>query len=401
MPGHWIAGLCATAAIAIGAASCERAPDTIRIGFPMTLSGAGALFGEPTVTGARMFVDEVNARGGVLGQPLELIVRDTKGNADEAVRVSRELILREEVDFLVGTLSSAEGPAVSPIARENGVLFIAPITKADILTAPENLHPFVIRTASTTTTEGRSAAEILARWPEVRRVGTIGYDYAYGQEITQAFVEHLARLRPDIEIVDQQWPKLTEQDYTPFINAQLSRTPDAVFSSLWGGGFLTFAKQAGPLRYFDALNHRFVGAGESGSIETTRSMGDDYPVGIWANAYDVFNWEAGAPAGHAAFIARLREYSNEEYPSSWGLVGYMGIQALVAGIERAGTTESEAVARAMLGVSYDTPIGTQTIDPETHSANRGQFWGKMIADPRYPFPVMSEIVYVDPSTLVR
>ena len=88
----------------------------IKVGFPMILSGPGALFGEPALKGAKMFEDEINAKGGVLGRKIQLVERDTKGNADEAVRVSRELVLKENVDFLVGTLTSAEGPAVSPVA---------------------------------------------------------------------------------------------------------------------------------------------------------------------------------------------------------------------------------------------------------------------------------------------
>jgi len=387
--------------LAVTMVALAAAPQSvIKVGFPMTLSGTGAIFGEPTAKGAQMFVDEINARGGVLGRRLQLIVRDTKGTAEEAVRVSRELILRESVDFLVGTFSSAEGPAVSPIARENRVLFITPVTKTEMLTSPANLHPYVIRTASTTNIEGRSAAELMAKWKGVTRVATMSYDYAYGQDITRAFVAHLKKLRPDIQVVDQQWPKLTEQDYTPFINAQLSRKPQAVFASLWGGGFLTFAKQARPLGYFKALQNNFIGAGEAGSIETARSMGADYPVGIWANSYDVFNWGAAAPQSHRDFIARLQKYTNDPHPSSWPLVGYMAMQALVAGIERAKSIDSTQVAKAMLGLTYQTPIGPQTIRAKDHSANRGQFWGKMIKDPKYPFPVMSEITYVDPLPLM-
>jgi branched-chain amino acid transport system substrate-binding protein len=396
-------GICTSAAAALmlpfAAQAQAQAQKPIRVGFPMILSGGGALFGEPTVRGAQMFVEETNAKGGVLGRPLELVVRDTKGNADEAVRVSRELILKDNVDFLVGTLTSAEGPAVSPIARENRIVFIAPITKTDMLTAPKNLHPYVFRTASTTTTEGRSGAEVMAQWKDVRRVATLGYDYAYGQDVTKSFVEHLKKLRPDIEIVDQQWPKLGEQDYTPFINAQMARKPDAVFSSLWGGGFLTFAQQARPVRYFESLNHRFIGAGEAGSIETTKTMGADYPVGIWANSYDVFNWEAG-PQSHKDWIARLKTYTKEEHPSSWPLVGYMAMQALAAGIERAKALDSDKVAKALLDISYETPLGKQTIRAKDHNANRGQFWGRMVKDPKYPFPVMTDITYVDPLRLM-
>ena len=168
------------------------------------------------------------------------------------MRVSRELILKDNVEFLVGTLTSAEGPAVSTIAKENKIVFIAPIPKTDQLTAPANLHPYVFRTASNTTIEGRTAAEIIAKWP-VKRVATIAPDYAYGQDVAKAFVEHIKKLRPDVEIVDQQWPKLGEADYTPFINAQMGKKPEAVFSALWGGHFLTFAKQAKPLSYFDCI----------------------------------------------------------------------------------------------------------------------------------------------------
>lgn len=378
-------------ALPLGAA----AQSTIKIGFPMILSGPGALFGEPTVKGAQMLVDEVNARGGVAGKKLQLVVRDTKGNADEAVRVTRELILRENVDFVVGTLTSAEGPAVSPIAKENKIVFIAPITKTDQLTAPANLHPYVFRTAATTTTEGRSAAEVMAKWKHVKSVGTISYDYAYGQDVTKSFVEHLKKLRPDIQIVDQQWPKLGEQEYTPFINAQMGRKPDAIFSSLWGGGFVTYAKQAKPVGLFDAVKYNFVAAGEAGSVESAKAMGQDYPFGIWGNSYDVFNWEGGSKA-HKDYIARIKAYTKEEVPSSWPLVGYMAMQALVAGIQKANSTNSDKVAAALKGVSWDSPIGKQTIRAKDHNANRGQFWGKMQKDPKYPFAIMTQIQYVDP-----
>jgi branched-chain amino acid transport system substrate-binding protein len=371
------------------------AQKTVKVGFPMILSGPGALFGEPALRGAQMFVEELNAKGGVLGRKIELVPRDTKGNADEAVRVSRELILKDNADFLVGTLTSAEGPAVSTIARENKIVFIAPIPKTDQLTAPANLHPYVFRTASTTTIEGRTAAEIVAKWP-VKRVGTISPDYAYGQDVTKAFVEHIKKLKPDIEIVDQQWPKLGEADYTPFINAQMGKRPEAVFSSLWGGHFVTFAKQAKPLKYFEALNSNFIAAGEGASIESTRSMGADYPVGIWGNAYDAFNWESAPPA-HKDYIARLKAYTKEEHPSSWPITGYIAMQVLTEAIKKANSTDSDTVAKVLLDLTVDTPIGKQTIRAKDHNANRGQVWGKTAMNPKYPFAVMQDIMYIDPA----
>jgi branched-chain amino acid transport system substrate-binding protein len=382
-----------TLALALPFAADAQKP--IKVGFPMIMSGPGALFGEPASKGAQMFVEETNAKGGVLGRKLELIIRDTKGNPDEAVRVSRELILKDNVDFLVGTLTSAEGPAVSVVAKENKVVFIAPIPKTDQLTAPDKLHPYVFRVSANTTMEGRSAAEIVAKWA-VKRIATISPDYAYGQDVTKSFVEHLKKVAPKMEIVDQQWPKLGEGDYTPFINAQLAKKPDAVFSSLWGGHFLTFAKQAKPLGYFDAVKYNVMAVGEAGSPESTKTMGADYPVGIWGNSYDAFYWPEGPPA-HRDFIARLSKYTKEEYPSSWPIQGYIGMQFLAEGIKKAGSTDSDKVAKALLGLTIDSPIGKQTIREKDHQANRGQLYGKTVKDPKYPFAIMKPVVYVDPT----
>ena len=121
-------------------ASAETA---IKVGFPIILSGPGALFGEPALKGAQMFVEEINAKGGVLGRKLELLERDSKASADEAVRLARELIIKENVDFLSGTLTSAEAPAVSTIAKENKIVFIAPTSKTvqlDFANKPAPLH---------------------------------------------------------------------------------------------------------------------------------------------------------------------------------------------------------------------------------------------------------------------
>lgn len=381
-------------AVLLAAPLTAHAQKPIKVGFPMIMSGPGALFGEPATKGAQMFVDEINGKGGVLGRKIELLVRDTKGNADEAVRVSRELILKENVDFLVGTLTSAEGPAVSVVAKENKIVFIAPIPKTDQLTAPDKLHPYVFRVASTTTIEGRTAADLMSKW-NVKRIATISPDYAYGQDVTKTFVESIKKLKPDVEIVDQQWPKLGEADYTPFISAQMAKKPDAVFSSLWGGHFVTFAKQAKPLGYFDAIKYNFFGGGEAGSPETAKAMGNDYPFGIWGNSYDAFYWHDGPPA-HKDYVARISKYLKDDHPSSWAIQGYIGMEALAEAIKKAGSTDSDKVSKALMDLTIDTPHGKLTIRAKDHNANRAQLYGKMVKDAALGFAVMRPAVYVDP-----
>jgi branched-chain amino acid transport system substrate-binding protein len=368
--------------------------EPVKIGVLHSLSGTMAISEVSLRDVVLMAVEEINARGGVLGRKLELITRDSKGDANEAVRQARELILKDNVDFLVGTLTSAEGPAVSVVAKENKVVFIAPIPKTDQLTAPDKLHPYVFRISANTTMEGRSAAEIVAKWP-VTRVATMSFDYAYGQDVTKAFVDHLKKIKPSVQIVDQQWPKLGEQDYNPFINAQMAKKPEAIFSSIWGGFFVTYSKQAKALGMFDAIKYNFIGVGEAGSPETTKSMGADYPVGIWGNSYDAFYW--GETPAHKDYTARLSKYLKDEYPSSWAIQGYTGMQFLAEAIKKANSTDSDKVAKALLGLTIDTPIGKQTIREKDHQANRGQLYGKTVKDPKYPFPIMKPVTYVDPT----
>jgi branched-chain amino acid transport system substrate-binding protein len=168
-----------------------------------------------------------------------------------------------------------------------------------------------------------------------------------------------------------------------------------VFSSLWGGHFVTFAKQAKPLGYFDAIKYNFMGVGEAGSPESTKSMGKDYPVGIWGNSYDAFYWDAG-PAAHKEYTARLAKFLSDQQPSSWPIQGYIGMQFLVEAINKAKSTDSDKVSAALRGLTVNTPVGPMTIRAKDHNATRGQIYGRTVMDEKYPFAIMKPAQYVAP-----
>jgi branched-chain amino acid transport system substrate-binding protein len=385
------------AAVAAGLPFAAGAADSIKIGFPIPLSGPAAVYGAPILKGAEMAVAEINAKGGVLGRKIEILSRDSKANADEAVRLARELIIKNNVDFLIGTLTSAEAPAVSTIAKENKIVFLSPSAKTMKLTAPENLHPYIFRIASNTDIEGQAGAQIMASWKDIKTVATIAPDYAYGRDAIAAYTAEMKKLRPDIQIVDQQWPKLGEPDFTAFITAQMSKKPDAVYCDFFGGDFVTLAKQAVPLGYFKAINNRLADGGEVGVIDEAVALGDDYPLGIWTDTYDPVIWTGKEPAEHKAFEDRLRAFMKSDTGSGWAIMGYNGVTALVAGITKAGGTDSDKVAAALAGLTFDTPTGKLTFNAKTHESESGEFWGEMVKDPKYPFAIIKDPVYRNPN----
>jgi branched-chain amino acid transport system substrate-binding protein len=390
------------AGLAAGLLPIAAAADsTVKIGSPMPLSGPASVYGVPIIKGAEMAVAEINAKGGVLGRKLELLERDSKANADEAVRLARELIIKNNVDFLIGTLTSAEAPAVSTIAKENKIVFIAPTSKTVQLTSPANLHPYIFRLASNTDIDGRTGASIIAAWKEVKRVATIAPDYAYGHDAVTAFVDYIKKARPDIEIVDQQWPKLGQSDFTPFITAQMGKKPDAIFCEVFGGDFVTLAKQAAPLGYFKAINNRLVDGGEVGTTDEALALGADFPYGIWSDAYDPVIWPENEPPEHKVFSDNLKAFTKEPYASGWAIMGYSSVIALVEGIKKAGSSDSDKVSAALAGLSFDTPVGKRTFNAKTHETEMGEFWGQMVKDDRFPFAIIKDPKYLSQGPFVN
>jgi len=230
----------------------------------------------------------------------------------------------------------------------------------------------------------------MARWKDVKTVATIAPDYAYGRDAVAGFIASTKKLRPDIQIVDQQWPKLGEPDFTAFITAQMGKKPDAVMCAVFAGDFVTFSKEATPLGYFKAINNRLVDGAEVGTVDEAQALGADYPYGILSDAYDPVIWTGNEPSAHKEFIEHLRAFTKSQYGSGWSIMGYESIVALVDGIKKADSTDSNKVAAALLGMTFDTPVGKRTFSAKSHETFSPEYWGVMVKDAAYPFAVMKD-----------
>ncbi len=134
--------------------------EPIKIGALSPTSGSAAVFGVPAMIGHDMAVEEINAAGGLLGRQLVTVPRDTKLKPASASAAAKELITKEGVDVLVGSLSSAVGLALAEVARTEKVVLVVSIAKTIQLSTTKK-HDYVFRTAANTDTEGRGFARVV------------------------------------------------------------------------------------------------------------------------------------------------------------------------------------------------------------------------------------------------
>src|SRR5262245_52330642 len=226
-------------------------PKPVKIGLLYSLSGLAAVYTEGTVIGHQIAAEEINAKGGIKGRKIEYVIRDDKLKPGEAVKEFRRMVTRDQVDFVMGVISSGVALAVSEVAKEMKVLFVDTIAQTSALTEEQG-HPYVIRTNTNSTIIGRTAALAAAKgkW---KTFYFIGPDYEWGHVVNGDFWEFIQRKRPGVSKIGDLWPKLGERDFSSHITAMINAKPDAVFSSLWGGDLIAFIKQAKTYGFFDKI----------------------------------------------------------------------------------------------------------------------------------------------------
>ncbi len=379
--------LVATATAAVLTAGAVQA-DEIRIGVLYPIAGTGAVYGEPAMHGHNMAVDELNAAGGILGKKIVSFARDTKLKPAAASAAAKELITKDDVNVLVGGLSSAVGLAISEVARQEGVVYVATIPKTIKLTT-EKRHDHVFRTASHTDFEGDAMGQIVAKLG-LKKICDIQLDYAYGHDLAAGIEKGLKRHAPDAEKVLDLRVKLGATDYNAFISQIMGAGCDGVTSGLWGSHFVNFAQQGSPFGLFNQI--KYISGGEIASHEIAGKMKGDYPDNVWSNTYEL--WYHHHDPSHVAFQEALAERSGTKETAMWPVLAYIGVKFIAAAAEKAGSMDADALAAALKGMSISTPVGPRTIDPETHQADTGQFWGPMVKKEGVDYRVM------DPVTLI-
>ena len=366
-PNRRLAILATLSATALSLASVAQAQGggTIRIG-EINSYKAQPAFLEPYKKGMELAVEQINAAGGVNNQKLELITRDDNANPGDAVRAAEELVSREQVHVLTGSFLSHIGLALTDFAKQKKFFFLAaePLTDKIVW---ENGNHYTFRLRPSTWMQVAMLIPDAARQKK-KRWALVYPNYEYGQSAAATFKKLLKEKDPDVEFVAEQAPPLGKLDAGSVVQALADAKPDAIFNVLFGADLSKFVREGNTRGLF---KDRTVVSLLTGEPEYLDPLKDEAPNGWIVTGYPWYGIDTPA---HKAFLDAYQKKWND-HPRLGSVVGYSAIRSLAAGIEKAGSTNTEKLIGAFEGLQVETPFGPITYRALDHQSTMGAYVG--------------------------
>ncbi|MEI6720992.1 MAG: ABC transporter substrate-binding protein [Betaproteobacteria bacterium] len=325
-------------------------------------------FLDPYKKGWELALEEINKSGGVLGRKIEVISRDDNGNTGDAVRVAEELISRENVSVLMGTFPSNVGLAVSNLAAQRKMVFIAaePLTDK-IVWENGNRYTFRLRPS----TYMQTAMLIPDAVKLKKQKWAIVYpNYEYGQSATLWFKKLMQQKQPGVQFVSEQAPPLGKIDAGAVVQALVDAKPDAIFSSLFGPDLQKFVRE-GHIR--GLFKNTVVFNLLAGEPEYLDPLKDETPEGWYVTGYP---WNEIKTPAHQKFLAAYQA-KYKDYPRLGSVVGYSTMYTVANAIKKAGSVDTEKLIAALKGLEMDTPIGPIVYRAVDNQSTMGAYVGKL------------------------
>ena len=357
----------------------------IKVGIVDTYSGPPAVYGNDALNGFKMAVEEINKEG-VLGGKIEFTTRDEKFKPDIAISMAKELVMRENVDVLVGTINSGAALAISEaVAKAEKVPFIVWISKSEKITG-ELGHRYVFSAAENTAMAGKAGGVGLAKRP-YKKYWIAGEDYEYGHAIADAVWRYLKAAKPDVEKIGESWWKIGEPDLVPYLTAIEAAKPDAVIFCTGGSGMTNCIKQINatgfskkiPSWFHTAIDHAVLkplGAEAPDGVMGTIQYLFYYPQTPENKAFaDAFQKAYGSPPGFPAFNA------------------YVTAKLIAGAYKKAGIIDKEKFIDALEGLKVASPAGGMVeMRACDHQVIYPMHFGTTKKLPQYEFVTASDLV---------
>lgn len=328
----------------------------IRVGMPTILSGRVAQLGLSSRNAVELEVAKFNEAGGLGGRKIEMVIRDSKGQPQEAARVARELINSEGCELLFDGEASSGAFAVHEVARDLGVFCIHTNSETSALTADPKLRiPNAFRCARQGIHDaivGGAYAGQVAKEKGLTRWMSCSPDYAYGRDTTAEFFQYAKHFNKDIEVTGDIWVKLFQPDYSEAITRLIQGRPQAMYSCLWGGDLSSFIEQGNIYALFKERQFFAVNMADYTVLTVVKNV----PPGLHSgNRYlrSVPKTEANN-AWAEAYQAK-----NKELPTNWAWQNAAGINFMTAAMKKANSADGAKLADALRGLTIDSPFGAK------------------------------------------
>jgi len=325
-------------------------------------------FLEPYRKGWELALEEINAAGGIGGRRLEVVSRDDGGTPGDAVRAAEELIAGEKVVMLMGTFASHVGLAVSNLAAQRKVVFLAAEPLTDKLVWEDgNRYTFRLRPSTYMQT-----AMLIPEAVKLhkQRWAIVYPNYEYGQSATHWFKELLSKAQPGVQFVAEQAPPLGKIDAGAVVQALADAKPDAIFSSLFAADLQKFVREGNTRGLFRNVAVFDLLGGEPEYLDPLKT---ETPQGWWVTGYP---WYAIKTRAHQRFLAAYRKRW-KDYPRLGSVVGYVAMYSVANALKRAGSTDTERLIYALDGMEMDTPFGPIVYRALDHQSTMGAYVGQL------------------------
>jgi branched-chain amino acid transport system substrate-binding protein len=322
----------------------------IKIGFPTPLTGAFSAEAQDQVRSAELAIKEFNDAGGFNGRKAELLVRDDKLNPGEAATRTLELIEKDKVDFVVGSLSAATQLSINAVCRDRKILFNS-ISQSDAINEAKDWSMYTFHEAlNPHITSGAVARYAFAKYG--KRVVYLTADYAYGHEMVRGFQR--AGQPMGVQMLADIRHPLGTSDYSSFLPRIQALKPDVLVMNNFGRDNLNSIKQATDfgLKATTKIITPVL-------LYTARLAGGaDVYDGVLGGTSYYWGMEDKIPSAKA-FNDKFRKAYGGTVPSDYGALGYAGVRSVLQAVRESKSTESLRVSIAMRQMKYDFYKGPQ------------------------------------------
>jgi branched-chain amino acid transport system substrate-binding protein len=327
---------------------------SIKIGMSTILSGRVAQLGTSSRNAVMMEIEKVNAAGGLAGRQIEMVIRDSKGQPQEAARLSRELVNSDGCEILIDAEASSGAFAVHEVARDLGMLTLHTNSETSSLSADPKLHlPNAFRVCRQGVHDcivGGAYAAKVAKTKNLTKWMTTSPDYAYGRDTTGEYMSYVKYFNPDVEVVGEAWPKLFQPDYTEVLTKILQTKPQALYSCLWGGDVTAFIDQGNIYALFGQVETFAVNMADYTALTAVKNL----PKGIHSGNRYIKTFP-NTPENAAWADAYRAKYN--EYPTNWAWENASAIHFLAAAAKKANSADGAKLAEVMKGLTIASPFG--------------------------------------------